>query len=426
MKKIFSLLSPEKIAYLAISLFVFVFVLKTPTIYFPDSKGYLKMLLYRSCGYPMFLELHRVCFGSFFIRATIFSQYLLNMLAALFLVQSLRKTVLHHKWLAIILFIITLFPVFMGILTANTILSESLAYPLYLLVIGNIILGVAFKREKYFYISFILTFLLILVRGQFLFLIPVLVAAILLTYYRTLFNWRPIVLVLTSVCIFFLSIVTDMFYHKVQHGHAVTTPLTGIQLITIPFFVSSENDYTIFKSPEQQAYFKLVYAKLKDKKLLLSELPPNAKKIDFFYDNYVNICNLTINEDGLNSFNASSYDEKSILNDKMTSSMALPLLKKNFGKWLSIYTGNFIKGFDTSKYFLLYLITLALSLVTLFKKENVLSKIIILLVLLAIANVGLTAIAESTIGRYTFYNNWILFAIFLIFFQNQFYTKTNE
>ncbi|WP_309641395.1 hypothetical protein [Flavobacterium sp.] len=426
MKKVFSFLSSEKVAYLVLFLLVFVFVIKTPPVYFPDSKGYLEMLLYRSCAYPMFIELHRILFGTYFIKATIITQYVLNMSAALFLVRSLRKTISLDKWLGVILFIITIFPVFLGILTANTILSESLAYPLYLLVIGNIILGVGFRKEQYFYFSFLLTFLLVLVRGQFLFLIPVLVVAVLLTYYRTIFKWRSIVLVVTSVSIFFLSIITDILFHKVQHGHAVTTPLTGIQLITIPFFVSDENDYTAFETPEQQEYFKFIYAKLKEKKLLLSQLPPNAKKIDFFYDNYINICNLTLNVDGLFRFQAASYDEKSILNDKMTSSMALPLLKKNFGKWLSIYSGNFIKGFDTSKYFLLYIVLLALSLVMLFKKENVLSKIIIILVLLTILNVMLTASVESMIGRYLFYNNWILFAIFLILFQNQFYTKTNE
>lgn len=283
------------------------------------------------------------------------------------------------------------------------------------------------KKHIHFYAASLLTLLLILVRGQFLFLVPVLIVALILTYFKSFFNVRNFVLLGTIILIPILSILIDMSFHKIEHNQAVTTPLTGIQIITIPFFVAQENDYTIFESKEQQDYFKYVYSKLKEKKLLCSQLPPNVKKIDFFFENYVTICNLTISENGMETFaKDKTLEEKFILNDKITSSMTLPLLKQNFKQWFGVYNANFMKGFDTSKYFLLYLIIMFLSAIQLLKKETVLAKVCIFFSLLTIANVTLTAAAESTIGRYLFYNNWILFAIFLLFFQSKFYKETHE
>jgi len=224
-----------------------------------------------------------------------------------------------------------------------------------------------------------------------------------------------------------LSILTDIIFHKIQHQHAVTTPLTGIQVIAIPFYISHENDYTAFESKEQQEYFKFVYARLRQKNLLSSQLTPAVNSVDFFFDNYVPICNETISGDAMKQFYPDkSKEEQFILNDKMTSSMTLPLVKHNFKAWFRMYFGNFTKGFDTSKYFLLYAILLLLAFIRLIKKEDYLSKIIILLILLPIGNSAIIALAEATIGRYTFYNNWVLFLILFILFQDKFYTKTNE
>lgn len=427
MRKLSTLISFEKSIYFFIITFLFLFVIRTPIIYFPDSKGYLAMTIYRSCGYSFFLETHQYLFGSYFESALIFSQCILNTACALYLTSCFRRTVALDKWLAIVLFILLLFPVFLGILTANTVLSESLAYPLYLLIIGKVMMGFHSKKHIHFYAAALITLVLILVRGQFLFLIPVLIAAAILTYYKSLFSIRNFLLMGFIILIPILSILIDIGFHKIKHNQAVTTPLTGIQIITIPFFVADENDYTIFETKEQQDYFKYVYSKLKEKKLLRSQLPSNGKEIEFFFENYVSICNLTIAENGMETFAADkTIEEKYILNDKLTSLMTLPLLKQNFKKWFKVYSANFMKGFDTSKYFLLYLIVLILSGIQLLKKENVTAKVCVFLSLLTIANVALTATAESTIGRYTFYNNWILFAIFLLFFQSKFYRETHE
>lgn len=426
-KKIFSELTLENFIYILISLVTLIFVLNKGAIYFPDSDGYLQMALFRSCGYPVFIAFHQYLFGENFIPALIFTQFISTFLAGLFLVRSIRKSVNLNKWLAIILFVAILLPVFTGIKSANLILSEAIAYPLYLFIIGNILLGIIRKQNKNFYFSFILTFILILVRGQFLFLVPVLLIAVLLTYDKLFFNKKHLFLIVLIIAIPFLAASTDVVFHKLRHNQAVTTPWTGIQVVTIPFFVSDKDDYLLFENKKQQEYFKFVYNKLEQKKLLLNQIPKNIDKIDFFYKNYGNICNFTINDDGVKFFNEKlSDEEKIILNDKMTSSITITLIKNNFTKWITIYKSNFIKGFGELKDLFLILILLFLSSFMLFQKKQFISKFIILLSFLTIGNIALVAIAESVIERYTFYNNWIVIAIVLILFQNYFQNKTNE
>ena len=302
MKKPADLLANKSIQYLLILLLAFVYAVSSHPIYYPDSKGYLEMSFNRSCGYPLFLALHKMLFGSYFTTAVTFTQVVLCGLAVLFLIDCIRKTVALNKWLSGIIAIVLMTPVFMGTKLGNTLLSESIAYPLYLAVIGHIFLGMTYRRNWHFYAAIILTFVALTVRGQFLFLIPLLLVGIVLTYHQFLFSRNTILLVTSTIAVPFLAVYTDIIFHKFEHNQAVATPWTGIQISTIPFFVSDENDATIFENKEQQDYFRFIYQKLKEKKLLYSQQTHNSKTIVFFSDHYTEICNRTLHNNGIEFF----------------------------------------------------------------------------------------------------------------------------
>jgi hypothetical protein len=195
----------------------------------------------------------------------------------------------------------------------------------------------------------------------------------------------------------------------------------------IPFFVSDKDDYLLFENENQQNYFKFIYNKLDEKKLLQNNLPENIDEKDFFYENYCNISNFTISDDGLNFFNKNlSYEEKIILNDKMSLSITASLIKNNLSKWITIYKKNVFRGIGEIQSLFFILMLLFLNSFMLYKKEEFISKFIILLCFLIIGNIALVGIAEPVIERYTYYNNWIILAIFLLLFQNYFQKKTNE
>ena len=157
------------------------FVLKTGALYSQDSLGYLNMDIYRSSGYPLFIAFHKLIFGSFFIFILLLSQFAINIYGIFFITKNISNCLSLSKWNSNFLLILLSIPFFYEIKVINKILSEALAYPLFLLIIGNILNFITFKNFKNIYFSIILLVILIQVRGQFLFLVPVLVIAVLIS-----------------------------------------------------------------------------------------------------------------------------------------------------------------------------------------------------------------------------------------------------
>ncbi len=428
LKKIdFEFLNIERLIYFLIITISFVFFIKNGVIYYPDSEGYLQMSLIRSCGYPLFINFFKTVFGENYISVLIFAQYFFNVIGCLFITKCLKKTMLLNKWFLIIFFTSTLLPICYEIEVANSILSESIAYPLFLIIVGH--LFIAFVNNKFvnFYYAIFLTFLLILIRGQFLFIIPTIIIGFIITNFKNVFKKKSMFLILITVSLPFLCILTDMVYHKTKHNYFITTPWTGIQIATMPIFTSNEDDYKIFKSIEEQNYFKFVYQKLNQKKLLLKQLPQDKYKIDYYFDYYCAICNNTISDDGQFFFNNNlNDDERIILNDKITASLSIPLIKQNFKNWFGIYLRNIIEGIGGKNVLLIHVLLFILSLFLFIKNKKRETIFILICSLLVFGNVTIVALAEPCISRYMFYNNWILITIFLVLFQKSFIEKSNE
>ena len=425
MKKLFLKLNFEFLFYAIIILLTLIFFIKTDPIYYSDSGGYLDISLIRSCGYPLYISLHKFIFGNNFITYLLLSQYILTIYACLYLTKSISKTLNLNKYFLIILFGILVIPIVYGTKVANSILSESLAYPLFLIIVGHLLIAFLNKKNVYFYYSLFLTLILILVRGQFLFLIPAIIISYVFINYNELFTKKAMLIIGITILLPFLAILIDVMFHKIKHNQYTTTPWTGIQIATMPFFVSDQDDYKIFETKQQQEYFKFIYKKLEQKKLLASQFPKDKDILEFYHKNFIVICNSTINKEGETFFKTNNPALKTIYNDKITSSMTFPLIKNNFSKWLSVYLRNVAKGFDTSKMMIFYFILLLLSIYIFIKNECTESKFFIICLLLMFGNIFIVALAEPTGTRYIFYNSWILITIFLTLFQKSFLQKSD-
>lgn len=400
-------------------IFLGMFFYRTGLLFFPDSEGYINMDIYRSLGYPMFLQIHRYVFGSNYLQAAIITQFLLVLYSFFYFVQALKKTFLQNDYFLLIIFFLLCIPLFYEFKVANIILSEAVAYPLYLLSISQLFLGVFHKKVKHFYFGLLFTLLAVLVRGQFLFLIPVFIASILIAFRTNLLKKNIILLLASTVLLPFAAVATDISYHYIKHDIAATTPWTGIQIASLPFFVSDATDHKIFKNSKEQKYFTYIHTKLSDKNLLYSQIPNDKGTMIFYIEKYTAICNGTINSDGEMLFNnLKSDNEKVVANDIMSTKMAVPLIINNYEKYIKMYLQNIGFGFGTNKYFLLYLLLLGFSFFQIIKNQKSFFWIIFICCLCAIANILLVSLAEPSQSRYVFYNNWVLITIFLILFEN--------
>jgi len=148
MKKIVAYFTLENCLYLFVILAAFLKVLKTGPIFSGDTHSYFDMDIYRTIGYASYVNLHKVFFGTYFIKAIIISQFGFSSFAVWFLVKAIRTTTELNKWFALILFLVLIIPVFMGVSVANWILSEGLAYPLYLIVVAHILYGMIVYHDE--------------------------------------------------------------------------------------------------------------------------------------------------------------------------------------------------------------------------------------------------------------------------------------
>ncbi len=406
--------------------FLFVFLISVANsirlgiLFFPDSDGYLKMELFRSCGYPIFLSLHKIIFGSYYLKMVVVSQFLISFYAIFSFLNTIQKFVLKNIFFVGVLFLLLVMPFFYEIKLPNCILSESISYPLYLIILSNLFCYIQSKKTKHLIFSIILTVFLVLVRGQFLFLTVVFLLVFIVLNKMEILKKINLTITVFILSIPFLVTFIDIAFHATVHKKAVTTPWVGIQIATMPFFLSNASDVAAFDDLEQKKYFNFLYQKLHQKKLLFSQMDPNLDQMDYYKLVYTSISNYTINPDGEQFFEkAKSIDEKTIQNDKFSAQMFWPLLQKHKLEFVKLYFKNLGYGFGNTKYLLLFMLLLTVSFWFLVQKSNPIFWFIFIVCLCNIGNVMLVGLAETCMSRYCFYNNWVLTSIFLVLLQDK-------
>ncbi|OAB81810.1 hypothetical protein [Cochleicola gelatinilyticus] len=378
-----------------------------------DSDGYIDQSIIRLPAYALVLQL-------FYSESTSIPLLLFQSLSVCGAVYLLSMNVKKHLQLPAIVCLalaaVLLLPAVFGSRYANSVLSEALAYPLYLLVVHFFSLGFFRNQSKYIGYGSGVVFVLLLTRGQFLYLIPV--ALLLLGWisfqlktFRSN-SWLFIMIIAVP----FLTSLTDKTYHKITNGHFVTTPWTGLHLLSPAVYVANRNDGALFLDTEAQHFFDAIYAKLDERALNIHH--PDVVHIDqteYYRFKYSRIANWTLYDYGKNVLLPNgTEDEKFIKLDTVTKQMAFPLIVKNWKAWLSLNLKNFNSGFGSSFVLLFYGIFFVFSSWMLFRKPSNTVKIIWLATTLTLLNMALVSIGMHTIKRFSFYNDWVFFLVLFL------------
>ncbi len=394
----------------------FFLVLLKPIELLKDSSGYLEMSLIRSPLYPIFINAIQNIFGDYFLTAAVCIQFLLLAIAVFFLISNFRKIFSLPSFWYLFLALLLLSPALYEVNVSSRILSEAIAYPLYLIVFCLFIQSFSETKIRPLLVSLPYLLLLLLTRGQFIYLA---VVGFLLTLY-ILWKQKDAIrqswILVTFILLPLIANFTDKTYHYVVHQHFVTTPWTGIHLITPALFVANESDVSVFSSKEEKSFFTDIYRQLEEKGLTLSSLKENNTESTIFYiQNFTKIANGTVFNEGRYFFGSPIDDAETFIKlDSLTKKMTLPLTLKNFVKWSKLYYQNFAFGLNGSRYVMLYFFLLIIALFSVFKIPSSEIKFILLGSLLTLFNIGIVAIGMHTIKRFTFYNDWILFFILFI------------
>lgn len=391
-------------------LFIFLY-LKGPILH-PDSGGYIHNATIRSPLYPFILSIYTYFWGSQF-QALLFFQLLGGFMAVYFTAHTFRCI---FKLPAFLFFLITLVlcsPYYGPGLFGNAILTEALCYPLFLLMFAFLLRGLAEKKQGNLYCALFITVLLVLTRGQFLFLFPAF-AIILLwisLFERRSFRWIPLGIY------FILSIVSshllEKTYQYYYHGQFARVPFTGMQLVVAPLYLSKAEDSVFLKTKLEQDLFKDVWTQMKKKKLHFASLNSDGyfhvNTYTHFNNHYNDICWGTVSPLLSKHKLTTPYQIDATLTQMGTS-----LIFNNLKGFFTLYCLNILFNLGGLYYALLIMVT-GFAAVTIFvKTRSTVSMAYLLITLLTAGNYFLIALVEPVLRRYSAYTDVLQVSIFLI------------
>ena len=405
-------------------------VLSNPITLHPDSYGYIEMYFNRTPVYPLFVGFVKAIFGNYFQPALKVLQLGIGLYAIWFFILQLRKHISLQTLWYLILTAILIIPYVYNHRIANNVLTEAIAYPLYLLTTIHFIIFFFKERTKHLGYGLVFLFILLLTRKQFLYFVPIGIAILLWIGFKSKTFKRHIPYLITLVLLPFLVSLTDSTYHKIVHEHFTNTPWTGIHLLAPAMYVADKEDASIYTSEEEKIYFNAIFSEIEQNKYNKEAAVSNGEDIISHYiSNFARIANSTIYPIGKELYEPDlSEDDALIKIDKTTTAMALPLILDNFKAWSAIYIKNFIYGFENSKYVLLYIILFLFGLSKLNTQKTNVYKAIAFVTCITLSNMAIVAIGMHTLKRFTFYNDWVLFFIIFILLNviSKKYLSTNE
>jgi hypothetical protein len=410
-------LSLKQSLQIVLFLIVGVFVLAKGGHYMPDSYAFLDVRFNRSPFYSTFLKIFTSIFGENFEVPVILFQYAFIVFAVRKFIINLSKAFNLNTFSQLILQGILLAPCVYWHFTGGSILSESIAYPLVLLVFRHTFKGFIDLDLKPIYKVLIFLFVLSLTRGQFVIFVPIiLIVCGYIIHQKRSFRSSYFALLLI-IALPFLTNLTEKIYNKVVFGYYTSNAMSNVHFIASGFYLSKDSDIDLFKAEDERAYFQIINQSLKEANMMRSQAVANGFDDYEFYDNnFSNICNHRIHELGLAYFKDKglNYYEQNIALNSLCGNMIFPLIKSNFSNWTKLLFKNLKTTFGTTKQMLLILVLLFYSLYMVWKETDVIYKFISLACAFMFANNLLIALVVYANKRYVFYFDWVIFAIVII------------
>jgi hypothetical protein len=413
----FNNLKLQTVVYNAIYVVIGVLVLLKGPIYYPDSYTFLRMGFNRSPVYSSFLKVFTSVFGDNFELPVILVQYVFIALAIHFFVKVFKETFKVTYLSTIILQLLLLAPCIHWHFVANKLLSESLSYPLFLVIFTLTFKTVVTKNIKYIFLALVPLYVLLFTRSQFIALLPVIIITIVYINYKKKNIKKSLTLLAVIVLLPFIVSLSQRIYNKIVHDQYVNYAMTYVHFIASPFYIASADDVTIFKNEEQKKLFKRTYSSLLESRLTRNQvIELEQDDYEFFQKNFTKICNANVHQLNLDYYKTQGLDfyQQQLKVDKLSKQMLVPLIKQNFKNWIKLFLKNLKNSFGFSKYLLLFLVILLYSLLMLKRRDNNMFLFFALSILFMFANNILIAMVVHSINRYTFYFDWVLFAIIIL------------
>lgn len=256
-----------------VAIFIGMFFALNPGIY-NDSDQYIKMHIHREPLYPLILLLFRTLFGEQWLTATGIFQGVFSAISVWISTEYICRKFLLTIWQKLVVTGLFLFPFFItiffsntGLFIPNSIMSEAICMPLFLLFfIGcfEMITGEGKIQKKATLLSLMLALLMSLTRSQMLMTFIVWLLTIGTRVVITQKNWKNKIYYLTAalivtVMVLGIRMLTVKTYNSVFNGRFINNTYGGVNTLTNVLYASDRADGEYIKDEEARAFFYIMY-----------------------------------------------------------------------------------------------------------------------------------------------------------------------
>lgn len=374
-----------------------------------DSGSYIDNHVLRSVLYPLVLDVYHLL-----VQPQSDSDYL-GLVAVQIIAGIAASHYFSRYWVQLMqlpkgfLFLFTailMAPYFLPTKIGNAVLTEALCYPLFLVGLRLLIKGMVERQYNALLLSLVCVVLLVITRGQFLFLYPLFAAVCMYAIWRFPAEFRK-----KSLCFFLLLAcvlggVIERGYHLLWHERFATTPFTGVHLSIAPLFVAKDEAKELFaKSTSQRRIFETVYQEMQEKDIAAfrSQVPyPGIRSSTYsrYHNGYDEILYGSfypaLSKEGI-------LKEGAFYAEDYTSDFAATLRNYYLEDWFELCKKAFSDACGGDYMAILTLLLLGVLFLRLCQKPTRFSEAGMIIILAWIGNNALVSLIQIPLERYTLY-----------------------
>ena len=373
----------------------------------PDSNGYIDLSLCRPPVYPLVINFFTSLLATKLFTVVVF-QLLFGHIAIYYFINTLQQEFKFNHKLKYLLTAILITP-YLG-KVGNYILTESICYPTFLFCFTFLINSIIHKSLKYFFYTIILTIILTLTRGQFLFIYPVLGIYLINIYidnkhYYKLYARKKTMITLVIAAIL-LTPILEKSYHYYVNDRFILTPFSGIHLLTPPLYLADISAQQYIQDPFLKKIFINMHSKMQEEKLTYQHAVGVIDPPYHFYSSYDRIVYKIIEQ----TFNTNNiYDMEQI--NIQCNKLAIILFKNNWYNTIKHCILNATGYLGNYYHALLIVLTLFTSLFAYYQTRNNHLLITFYATIMLLSNAMLISIIQTPRNRYSFYTEiiWVCF-----------------
>ena len=382
----------------------------------PDTHGYIHFSHLRQPLSCYFFDFFQTIFGQHFYWPVFITQLLLGIVASWHMTRTFERVFVTEKLTTIFIFFILLSPYYLPTRFANYILSEGLAYPLFIAAISFFAQSLWTRNFKY-YLRFLgFTLLLVLTRRQFIFLYPFIIAFVIYQCWRKPVDVNPFPIIAASLLAIGLAECLDLLYYYYHWGAWTHAPFTWRQASVALLYLSQPSDINLFTDPFMVKIFTETRQMMMDQRMgfdpaTLGQWPRDFIYYQHYYLHYNDICHRILGTVLGNNGLISDIDREVTLKQ-----ITVILFKKYYADFLILYIFNIVKNLG-SYFYILQIALVGLWSMLAMLKPSVSPRIQLTfwICLLNAGNYMAIALVEPAMKRYTLYTDSIQLAVLMVF-----------